>query len=32
VMTTGATLNECARMLKKAGTRTVWAVTAGRGV
>jgi len=32
VMTTGATLNECARMLKKAGARTVWAVTAGRGV
>ena len=31
VMTTGATLNECARMLKKAGTRTVWAVTVGRG-
>jgi len=32
VMTTGATLDECARMLKKAGTRAVWAVTAGRGV
>jgi ComF family protein len=31
VMTTGATLNECARVLKKAGARTVWAVTAGRG-
>lgn len=31
VMTTGATLNECARMLKKAGARTVWAVTVGRG-
>lgn len=31
VMTTGATLNECARMLKKAGVRTVWAVTVGRG-
>jgi len=32
VMTTGATLDECARVLKKAGARTVWAVTAGRGV
>lgn len=31
VMTTGATLNECARVLKKAGARTVWAVTVGRG-
>lgn len=31
VMTTGATLNECARMLKKAGAHTVWAVTVGRG-
>ena len=31
VMTTGATLNECARMLKKAGARTVWAVTVARG-
>jgi len=31
VMTTGATLNECARMLKKAGARTVWALTVGRG-
>ena len=31
VMTTGTTLNECARMLKKAGARTVWAVTVGRG-
>ena len=29
--TTGATLNECARVLKKAGARTVWAVTVGRG-
>ena len=32
VMTTGATLDECARVLKKAGARAVWAVTAGRGV
>ena len=31
VMTTGATLNECARVLKKAGARAVWAVTVGRG-
>lgn len=31
VMTTGATLNECARTLKKAGARTVWTLTAGRG-
>ena len=31
VMTTGATLNECARMLKKTGAHTVWAVTVGRG-
>lgn len=31
VMTTGATLNECARMLKKAGARVVWAVTVARG-
>ena len=31
VMTTGATLNECARVLKKAGARTVWAVTVARG-
>jgi len=31
VMTTGATLHECARALKKAGARTVWAVTVGRG-
>ena len=30
-MTTGATLNECARTLKKAGARTVWALTVGRG-
>ncbi len=32
VMTTGATLSECARMLKKSGARTVWAVTVGRGI
>ncbi len=31
VMTTGATLNECARALKKAGARTVWGLTVGRG-
>jgi len=31
VMTTGATLNECARTLKKAGARTVWCLTVGRG-
>ena len=31
VMTTGATLNECARVLKKAGVRTVWGLTVGRG-
>lgn len=31
VMTTGATLDECARVLKKAGARMVWAVTVGRG-
>lgn len=31
VMTTGATLSECARMLKKAGARSVWAVTVARG-
>ncbi len=31
VMTTGATLNECARMLKKAGAHTVWGLTVGRG-
>jgi ComF family protein len=31
VMTTGATLAECARVLKKAGARKVWAVTAARG-
>ncbi len=32
VMTTGATLNECARMLKRAGAAKVWIVTVGRGV
>lgn len=31
VMTTGATLAECARVLKKAGARAVWAVTVARG-
>jgi ComF family protein len=31
VMTTGATLNECARVLKKAGVRTVWGLTVARG-
>ncbi|MDR2849845.1 MAG: double zinc ribbon domain-containing protein [Verrucomicrobiota bacterium] len=31
VMTTGATFNECARVLKKAGARAVWAVAAARG-
>jgi ComF family protein len=31
VMTTGATLSECARALKKAGARAVWAVTVARG-
>lgn len=30
VMTTGATLDECARALKSAGARTVWAVTVAR--
>ena len=30
VMTTGATLNECARVLKQAGARTVWAITIAR--
>jgi ComF family protein len=27
VVTTGATLNECARVLKEAGTKHVWAIT-----
>jgi predicted amidophosphoribosyltransferase len=31
VMTTGATLCECARMLKKAGAHKVWAATVARG-
>ena len=30
VMTTGATLDECARVLKHAGARAVWAVTIAR--
>lgn len=32
VMTTGATLSECARMLKKAGARQVWVLTVARGL
>lgn len=31
VMTTGATVNECARMLKKAGAKEVLVLTAARG-
>lgn len=31
VSTTGATLNECARVLKKAGAKQVYAITAARG-
>lgn len=31
VMTTGATLHECAKVLRKAGAREVWAVTVARG-
>jgi ComF family protein len=30
VMTTGATLHECAKALKQAGARTVWALTVAR--
>lgn len=30
VMTTGATLHECAKALKQAGVRTVWALTVAR--
>ena len=31
VMTTGATLDECARILKKAGAAKVFAVSVDRG-
>ena len=31
VMTTGATVNECARMLKQAGAALVGVLTVGRG-
>lgn len=31
VMTTGATLNECARVLKRVGVAGVYAITVGRG-
>ena len=31
VMTTGATLDACAHALKRAGARTVWALTVARG-
>jgi len=31
VMTTGATINECARVLKRAGASRVFAVTVARG-
>ncbi len=31
VVTTGATLNECAKILKKAGAKTVWGFTIARG-
>ena len=31
VMTTGATVNECARVLKKAGASRVWVATVARG-
>jgi predicted amidophosphoribosyltransferase len=30
VMTTGATLHECAKALKSAGASTVWALTVAR--
>jgi phosphoribosylpyrophosphate synthetase len=30
VMTTGTTLSECARVLKRAGAERVWAATAAR--
>jgi orotate phosphoribosyltransferase len=30
VMTTGTTVSECARVLKKAGTERVWAATVAR--
>lgn len=31
VFTTGATMNECAKVLKKAGAKEVWGLTAARG-
>ena len=31
VMTTGATIRECARVLREAGAVTVWAITVARG-
>jgi predicted amidophosphoribosyltransferase len=30
VLTTGSTLSECARVLKRAGARSIFAVTAAR--
>lgn len=31
VTTTGATLNECAKVLKKAGAKEVWGLVVARG-